>query len=147
MNYKEFIYILIPFFVLILSQLTKVTIELISNKKTNLNRFLNGYGGMPSSHSAFVFSIVGLIIYTESTNINLLILALISALITAYDAVNLRMECSKQAVIINELMKGKKGFIPLKEKLGHTKEEVLAGIIFGLLTSYLLLKLFIIIFK
>ena len=57
-------YIIIPLGIAFLSQCIKIIIEYIKNKKISFIRFINGMGGMPSTHSAFVSSI-STIIYLD----------------------------------------------------------------------------------
>lgn len=106
-------------------------------------------GGMPSSHTATVISLVvslGLFQYADSGTLDYsFAVALIFACIVIHDAMGVRLEASKHAQILNNLLKdedkqtrielgfGKKG--KLKELLGHKAFEVVGGIIVGLLFS------------
>lgn len=139
MSLEDFKYILIPVTALVSSQVIKFIIETIKYKKVNIERLLNGNGGMPSSHSATSFSIVTAIGMAEGFNSPIFALGLVFACIVAYDASGVRMETGKQAVVINELVdvvKDKKKnnleFKKLKEQLGHKPLEVFFGILLGI---------------
>ena len=54
--YNNYKYILVPFLLWLLIQISKVVVDCIQNKRFSLSRLL-GSGGMPSSHSAVMVSI------------------------------------------------------------------------------------------
>ena len=54
-------YIIIPFFIAILSQIVKTIIETIKYKKINISRLFDGMGGMPSTHSTLTSSLTTII--------------------------------------------------------------------------------------
>ncbi len=66
----------------------------------------------------------------------------------AYDAMNLRYQTGKHAQHINNLRKELENILkknhlePLKERIGHTRREVLGGIIVGSVLTYILYYLF-----
>ena len=134
-------YLLVPFATLILCQILKFVIESIKEKKLKFGRLFNGTGGMPSSHTAFTFSLTFTILFNEGFNSPLFALSLISSIIIAYDAMGLRMESGKQAqainMIVDEMVEENimSGFNKLKEQLGHKPSEVFLGLLFALLTS------------
>jgi hypothetical protein len=92
---------------------------------------------MPSSHSALVASVAhasGLFIGFASP---LFALALTLAVIVIYDATGIRRQAGKHAEIINRIVrdtiKGKRTKEKqLKEVLGHTPLEALAGTLLGI---------------
>lgn len=117
----------------------KFTIESIKCKKLKWGRLLTGTGGMPSSHTSFVFSCVFMIAFQEGITTPLFAVSLVFAIIVAYDAMGLRMESGKQAEAINmlldEVFESQEGFKHLKESLGHRPLEVLVGIVFAFTIS------------
>lgn len=123
----SFKYILIPFGAAIVSQCIKVFIEFIRYKKISVNRFIDGMGGMPSTHSALVASI-STIIYLDFGISPLFAVTLIFSLIVIYDSMGIRYESGKQAEIINDMAGSN-----LEEKIGHKPIEVFAGILLGIL--------------
>jgi acid phosphatase family membrane protein YuiD len=97
-------------------------------------------GGMPSSHSAFVAALThatGLFIGFGSTEFAI---SFVLASIVIYDATGIRREAGKQAHIINTIIEEFKSGHPLKgtklrEMLGHTPMEALAGTLLGILVA------------
>ena len=116
---------LIPLVVMGLSECAKMIIEWLQSG--NWERRLFQHGGMPSSHSATVTSL--LIVVHEKSGIESteFAIAFILACIIWYDAVAIRGAISKQAEVLNVIQKIHK----LAEKVGHSLIEVIAGIIFG----------------
>jgi uncharacterized protein len=127
-----------------IAQTLKIIITLIVYKKLDLSRIV-GSGGMPSSHSAFVMAIavkVGVVSGFDST---MFALAMAFAFIVMYDAAGVRRAAGNQARIINlmiddlsniiEDLSHKKGIKEerLKELIGHTPFEVIAGALLGIL--------------
>lgn len=144
---KDYIYIIVPFMTVILAQVIKFTIESIRDKKLRWGRLFNGNGGMPSSHTSFTFSLAFTIGYLQGFNSPIFAVVLVFSIIVAYDAMGLRMESSKHAVMLNriteELFEGdtKEGFKLLKEQLGHKPLEVLMGIVLGIITSTIMINI------
>ena len=105
-------------------------------------RWIIDTGGMPSSHSsgtAAVATVVGL--YGGFDSI-LFLLALVFALVTMFDAASVRRSVGKQAVLMNRMIddiyaQGKLSEQHLREFLGHTPVEVLAGALLGITVSFL----------
>lgn len=106
-------------------------------------RTLVDTGGMPSSHSALVSGIatsVGLISGFQSI---VFAVALGFAAVVMYDAAGLRRSAGKMAGILNRITEDiymdRQGQVPdrLRELLGHTPIEVIAGALMGLAISYL----------
>lgn len=140
---KNFVYLIVPFISVIVAQIIKFIIESIKNKKINLERLLNGNGGMPSSHTSFTFTLTMCIGFKEGFDTSLFAISFIFACIVAYDAFNVRLESGKQAVAINLLVESifgenKKASIKhLKEELGHKPLEVVMGVILATIISYI----------
>lgn len=126
------------------AQVAKTIIYAIINKKLVLERMV-GDGGMPSGHSATVTSLTiisGLSFGFDS--FQFAVTALL-AIIVCHDAMGVRLETGKQAQIINELTKAfeiwTKEELPevkLKEFVGHTPVQVIAGILIGAIDAVLL---------
>lgn len=132
---NEFKYIIIPLLCAIVSQVIKFIIESFKNSEIDLERLLDGAGGMPSSHSALVASLTTVLALNEGITSPVFAVSLIFAFVVIYDAMGVRYETGKQAVIINQLTKKmnfKKQFQQLKEKVGHKPIEVLFGTLLGI---------------
>ena len=124
-----------------IAQLLKVILTLIFNKKLDIRRFI-GAGGMPSSHSALVVSLATSVGQFEGYNSPIFALALTFSLIVMYDAAGVRRAAGKQAAVLNEILEQihTNRSIPeekLKELLGHTPVEVIAGALLGFVISRL----------
>ena len=102
---SEFKYIIIPLVCAIVSQVIKFIIESFKNSEIDLERLLDGAGGMPSSHSALVASLTTVLALNEGITSPVFAVSLIFAFVVIYDAMGVRYETGKQAVIINQLTK------------------------------------------
>ena len=132
---RELICALLGWFV---AQTLKVPICLITEKKLNFMMLISS-GGMPSSHSATVCALATSCGITQGFSSSIFAVAAIFAFIVMYDAAGVRRAVGQQAKILNKLMDdiftGKKDDIQakLKELIGHTKLEVIAGALLGII--------------
>lgn len=122
-----------------IAQSLKVILTLILNKRFDIRRFV-GAGGMPSSHSALVVSLTTSIGRLEGYDSPIFSLALAFSLIVMYDAAGVRRAAGKQAKVLNEILEQfyTSRIVPeekLKELLGHTPVEVIAGALLGFTIS------------
>ena len=120
------------------AQVAKTVIYAIINKKLVLERMV-GDGGMPSAHSATVTSLAAISALSFGFDSFQFAVTALLATIVCHDAMGVRLETGKQAVIINELIKAfedlTKEDLPeakLKEFVGHTPVQVIAGILLGI---------------
>ena len=118
------------------AQLLKFLIAVVINGKFHL-RTLFETGGLPSSHSAFVTAMaagVGAALGWDSPEFAI---AFVLATIVMYDASGVRQEAGKHARVLNrvidEVFTGEAKWQDgrLKEFLGHTSTEVVAGAVWG----------------
>ena len=122
------------------AQALKVLISLWLDKKFDWRRWF-GMGGMPSSHSAFVFSLMLCIGVQETAASPLFALSFALAAVVIYDAMGVRRETGKQGEVLNQIIsqvrvEGKPiTEKQLKELVGHTPLEVVGGIIVGALVT------------
>jgi len=133
--------IIIPLLVGASAQIIKLSIDNIPNNLT-WQHFFNDYGGWPSSHAAFVASLMTALILKDGVNSPALAVAFILLLVVIRDAMGFRREIGKNAVLTNaiarEIFKGKNQPKLLTERIGHNFSEVLAGLILGVaLTIFL----------
>lgn len=122
-----------------LAQLIKMTTGFLKTKQVDF-RYLLSTGGMPSAHSAMVCGLCTSIGLTEGFDSPLTMLAAGFAAITMFDAASVRRAAGHQArvlnVMIEELFKQHKlRQTHLKELLGHTRKEVFAGMIVGIVVA------------
>ena len=124
----------------LIGQSLKFPLEYLLNKHWNWG-ILFSPGGMPSSHSALVTSVALVIGMQEGFGSPLFALAFALAVIVVYDAAGVRRQAGIHAERINELMKTflESRRFPegeLKEVIGHTTFEVIAGILLGFLIAF-----------
>lgn len=93
---------------------------------------LIGYGGLPSNHSAIVTSMAALIAMKESIGHPAFGVALTLAFIVMLDASSLRRQVGRHAAAINRLAASAAGHASLRERMGHTRIEILAGVVVGI---------------
>lgn len=125
----------------VLAQITKFFVHLIWKRQVDLRLFTTT-GGMPSSHAAGVMGLsttVGLICGWNSIEFAM---SFGYALVVMYDAAGVRRAAGKQAACLNKIIMDiykqelKEAGGKLKELLGHTPLQVLAGAAFGVVYSY-----------
>jgi acid phosphatase family membrane protein YuiD len=138
---KAFVAVFSSWFV---AQTLKVILGGASKKKFDV-RWLFDTGGMPSAHSATVASLATVVgLYYGFRSIPFL-MGLILCLITMFDAAGVRRHLGWQGKILNEIVDEfyLKGAVPekrLKELLGHTPVEVIAGAFLGIVIAVLFCK-------
>ena len=94
-------------------------------------------GGMPSSHAALVAALAVGIGLQEGWDSAIFAAAVVFAFIVMYDAAGIRQAAGKQAKVLNQMMDelfGEKHQFSegrLKELLGHTPIQVIAGAVLG----------------
>lgn len=134
--------LVIPFLVLIITQVFKTIYFSIKNKKLDLFTLLTT-GGLPSSHSALVSSLATVVLKLNGAGSAEFAIAVILAIIVMYDASGIRKAAGEHAKILNEMMEEKeyyssKEYKKLKELLGHTKLEVFIGLLTGIFLTIVL---------
>ena len=124
-----------------IAQALKVIINAIVHKKLIWER-LFGDGGMPSGHSATVSSlavITGLICGFGTVQFAI---AGILAVIVCHDAMGVRQETGKHSVMLNEIIQILESEdlpeVKLKELVGHTPLQVMAGILIGMANAFIM---------
>lgn len=122
-----------------IAQSLKVLITLVYEHKLDFTKFFSS-GGMPSSHSSFVVTLTISIGQLYGYDHVLFAIAAVFSFIVMYDAANVRLEAGKQAAVINQIIEVLEdpNLNPeerLKEILGHTPLQVLAGGILGILVA------------
>ena len=132
-------HIWIAVFACLSAQALKVIFDYGRTKKIDRALFF-GTGGMPSSHSALVMAMATSIGTVEGLYSAVFAIAIIFALVVMYDAAGVRRAAGKHAEVINDLMERLKnmGITPdekLKELLGHSPIEVMAGAVWGVFTA------------
>ena len=117
------------------AQTIKMTRGAIRTKSLDFT-YLMSTGGMPSAHSSLVVGVfvsLGLGIGWQNP---ITIVACVVAAITMFDAATVRRAAGMQARLLNKIThqffkEHRLSAKPLKEMLGHTRTEVLGGMITG----------------
>ena len=128
-------YLLTPFLAWLVAGVLKFTINSIRAGKPAFG--LIGYGGLPSNHSAIVSSMAALIALREGIGHPAFGVALTLAFIVMLDANSLRRQIGKQAEAINALARQQGQPTQLRERIGHTRLEIAAGIVVGIAVAAL----------
>jgi len=127
------------FFSWCLAQTIKMLLAFLKTRRIDVH-YIVSTGGMPSAHSATVSGLATAIGITEGFNSPLFAIAMVYAIITMFDASTVRRAAGQQAAVINliihELLKEHRLHNRrLKELLGHTRIEVLMGMLTGIAFS------------
>ncbi|WP_075989054.1 divergent PAP2 family protein [Vibrio fluvialis] len=133
-------YLITPFFAWLVAGCAKFAINTIRAKRLAFD--LIGYGGMPSNHSSIVSSSAAIIAFNEGLQEPALVVALALAFIVILDANSLRQQVGKHAQALNVLSE-KSSIKPLRERMGHTRYEILAGIITGVVSAWCIHSIFV----
>lgn len=124
------------------AQVLKVIFVYFAKNRIDITRLI-GSGGMPSSHSAFVVALTIAVGNRCGFGSSQFAISSVFALIVMYDAAGVRRAAGKQAKVINSIIKimhdtGKVPEEKLKELIGHTPIEVIAGAIVGIATAVII---------
>lgn len=125
------------------AQALKVMLTLAISRRFDKSRVL-GSGGMPSSHSAMACAMLITIGFREGFSSSIFALAFCFSGVVMYDAAGVRRSTGKNAAVINQLMDmlSGNGYTfdekRLKELVGHTPIQVLAGALLGTLIGTLM---------
>jgi len=127
-----------------LAQILKVPFALLLRRGFDL-KMLVSTGGMPSSHTAFVSALTWMIGLLYGWDSGLFAVASVFAAIVMYDAAGIRRAAGKQAEVLNKIIKILQHHERireehLKELLGHTPIEVLAGAALGIIVATLIYR-------
>ncbi len=125
----------------LIAQVVKTLLYLAVHRKLDLSR-LTGDGGMPSAHSATVTALAVRTLIDEGAGSSIFAVAAILAIVVMHDAMGVRRESGRHAQAINELVDlmdpDVKLDVKLKEFIGHTPTQVVAGAIVGCLVALFL---------
>ncbi|MCL2387706.1 MAG: divergent PAP2 family protein [Defluviitaleaceae bacterium] len=124
---------------LVLAQILKVFFDYWRTKSWT-SVMLTSTGGMPSSHSAMVVSLMLSIGMYEGFGTTAFAISASFALVVMHDAAGIRRAAGKQAEALNFLFSKleKQGITfdhKLKEMLGHRPLEVIGGAILGIIVA------------
>ena len=128
------------------AQVLKTIINFILLGKFQLERMW-GDGGLPSAHSATVCAMVIAAARSEGVSSAIFAVASVVASITMHDAMGVRHETGEQAKVLNQMIEEwidicekNSPFLQnmhLKEMVGHTPLQVMAGMVVGIVVGCL----------
>jgi len=135
--------LIIPLCAWAIAQLLKVLIILIQKKQLHLHHLI-GSGGMPSSHSALVGALATSVALLQGWGSVAFAISTIFALVVMYDAAGVRQSVGQQSVVLNRILRELKSRRPmtelgrdLREFVGHTQLQVIAGGLLGIAVAWL----------
>ena len=134
----DFGYAITPFIAWIFAGGTKFLVNSVRARRLAFD--LIGYGGLPSNHSAIVSSIAALIAFREGMGHPAFGVSIALAFIVMLDASSLRRQVGKHAQLLNQITEGAQPSGLLRERIGHTRTELLAGVAIGLLVAFVASK-------
>lgn len=125
-------YILAPFIGWLVAGCTKFAVNYL--RFGNQAKRKIGNGGFPSNHTTIMTTIVMLIGFEEGFNTPLFGLGVAITYIVIIDATGLRRYVGYHARDLNKVL----GQSTHRESMGHTKIEILGGLILGTLIAYII---------
>jgi uncharacterized protein len=134
-------YFVAPLIAWAIAQMGKVIVDSVLAHRVSVRRLATA-GGMPSSHSALVVCLTTVIGRLQGVQSPLFALSVIFTAVVMYDATGVRRAAGQQAMILNRLLDDL--FIAhqgirqerLRELLGHTPIEVIAGALLGIIIGW-----------
>lgn len=125
----------------IIAQSIKVSIGVIKEKKFDFRWFV-GTGGMPSSHAAGASCLAAAVGFDCGFKSVYFALAAAFAIVVMFDAQGVRRATGRQARILNRITEdiywqGRIKDDRLRELVGHTPIEVIAGFLLGVAIAFL----------
>ena len=132
----------------VVAQVLKTILDIGLNHSFNPERLV-GSGGMPSSHSSTVCSLATAAALRYGVGSFEFAISFVLSMIVMYDAMGVRRETGKQAKLLNSVffenilnLDGVFLQEKLKEYVGHTPLQVVAGAVLGILLAVLTGKLY-----
>ncbi len=129
----------------LIAQGIKIVIGVLRSRRFDF-RWLIGTGGMPSTHAAGVSAISTTVGHITGFDSPLFAVSAAFTIITLFDAQGVRRWSGRQAQVLNKILedmyfKRRIQEQRVKELLGHTPLEVMAGMAVGILTAMVFQKL------
>lgn len=125
-----------------IAQMIKVVRGVIRHRRLHI-RWLFDTGGMPSSHSSTTSSLATVVGLHYGWNTVPFLMAAVFCIVTMLDAAGVRRSVGRQARALNRILdefkeNGEILDTHIREILGHTPIEVLAGAALGILIALLI---------
>lgn len=146
MKIISFEIILTPLLTLVVVQALKLAFDGIKGN-FNFKNLVNTYGGMPSSHTAFVVSLCTIVGYRYGPSSGLFAVCIVFSLLIISDALIFRRHVSHYGQtllkLVNKLPEQEKRGLPLIDKeLGHSLLQVLVGAAVGFIVAFIIQLLY-----
>jgi len=130
-------FIWIPVLAWAIAQLLKVVTDSWKRHRFSI-RSLGLSGGMPSSHTAMTVCLTTILGRRLGTESPVFAAAAIITVVVVYDATGVRRAAGQQGLILNQIIEDLRSNLGLRyervrELIGHTPYEVLAGVLLGFL--------------
>lgn len=137
----SYFFIIIPFVALFFTQIVKIILDSAKGKFSWKN--LDSYGGMPSSHAAFLAAAITVSCQQLGPDNPITAVLTFITFIVLRDAVGLRRYVGKQAEVINSLIKDlpdnlEDKYPYLETRVGHTYPQILVGAAIGIILALIL---------
>jgi hypothetical protein len=137
------IYLGAPIAAWAIAQVLKVITDSLQRRRLDLRRFASA-GGMPSSHTAMMLAlttVIGARLGLSSPEFGL---TAIFSSVVMYDATGVRRAAGRQAAVLNRIIDDlfhREGLREerLRELIGHTPFEVIAGALLGVIVALAML--------
>lgn len=139
--------LVVPVSAWMISQLIKLFVTLGRERRFDW-WFVFRSGGMPSAHTALVCALATAVAMMLGLNSVAFAIAAILAMVIMYDAAGVRQAVGRQSRILNRIVKELREKRPrdeverdLREFIGHTQFQVIAGAILGILIAWVWLTI------
>ncbi|XVE78429.1 hypothetical protein DITRI_Ditri13aG0144300 [Diplodiscus trichospermus] len=135
--------LLTAFLAFALAQFLKLFTNWFKERRWDSKRMIDS-GGMPSSHSATVTALAVAIGLQDGTGGPAFAIAVVLACVVMYDASGVRLHAGRQAELLNQIVcefppeHPLSSMRPLRELLGHTPLQVVAGALLGFIVAFLM---------
>ncbi|HXA42575.1 MAG TPA: divergent PAP2 family protein [Candidatus Solibacter sp.] len=134
---------MIPVTAWLIAQVLKVAEDSLRQRRLDFRRLASA-GGMPSSHTALVLSLTTVIGSKRGINTPEFAISAIFSAVVMYDATGVRRAAGRQARVLNRIVEDlfhQEGLKEerLRELIGHTPIEVIAGALLGVVVAIVML--------
>lgn len=115
------------------------------SEMSEIKSHLPHYGGMPSAHTAFAFSLLTVIAWEEGIGSSSFAIAVVLAVIILDDALRMRIFLGHHGQALRQLIEKlsvqeQKTFPLLETKLGHRPIEAFVGALVGVILTSIIIK-------
>lgn len=134
-----------PFMAWFVAQSIKILSGFSRTRRVDYSFFVST-GGMPSAHTSMVTALTASIGMTAGFDTPVFCVTLAFALLVMFDAAIVRRAAGLQAKLLNEIVdelfkEGRFSERKLAELLGHTRLEVVMGVVVGILVAMIVVSM------